>query len=70
MQGASAAQRKKARLPKAILYSGLLFIAVYILALLSFQGALGLAGLMAPGIVDGEKTARWRRSPKRTGAPV
>ena len=34
MQGASAAQRKKARLPKAILYSGLLFIAVYILALL------------------------------------
>ena len=42
MQGASAAQQK-ARLPKAILYSGLLFIAVYILALLSFQGALGLA---------------------------
>jgi hypothetical protein len=41
MQGESAAQQ--ARLPKAILYSGLLFIAVYILALLPFLGALGLA---------------------------
>ena len=40
MQGASAAQRKKARLPKAILYSGLLFIAVYILALLFPSKAL------------------------------
>ena len=38
---------------KAILYSGLLCIAVYILVPLSFQGALGLAGVMAPGIVDG-----------------
>ena len=39
MQGESAAQQ--ARLPKAILYS--VFIAVYILALLPFLGALGLA---------------------------
>ena len=40
MQGASAAQRKKALLPKTILYEGLLFIAVYILALLFPSKAL------------------------------
>ena len=43
---------------KAILYSGLLCIAVYILVPLSFQGALGLAGVMAPGIVDGSGVAQ------------
>ena len=43
---------------KAILYSGLLCIAVYILVPLSFQGALGLAGVMAPGIVDGTGVAQ------------
>lgn len=43
---------------KAILYSGLLCIAVYILVPLSFQGALGLAGVQAPGIVDGTGVAQ------------
>ena len=43
---------------KAILYSGLLCIAVYTLVPLSFQGALGLAGVMAPGIVDGSGVAQ------------
>jgi amino acid transporter len=43
---------------KAILYSGLLCIAVYILVPLAFQGALGLAGVMAPGIVDGSGVAQ------------
>jgi amino acid transporter len=43
---------------KAILYSGLLCIAVYVLVPLSFQGALGLAGVMAPGIVDGSGVAQ------------
>jgi amino acid transporter len=35
-----------------------LCIAVYILVPLSFQGALGLAGVMAPGIVDGSGVAQ------------
>lgn len=43
---------------KAILYSGLLCIAVYILVPFSFQGALGLAGVMAPGIIDGTGVAQ------------
>lgn len=43
---------------KAILYSGLLCIAVYVLVPLSFQGALGLAGVIAPGIVDGSGVAQ------------
>jgi amino acid transporter len=43
---------------KAILYSGLLCIAVYTLVPLSFQGALGLAGVIAPGIVDGSGVAQ------------
>ena len=47
---------------KAIIHSGLLCIAVYVLVPLSFQGALGLACVMAPGIVDGSGVAKpWRR---------
>lgn len=38
---------------KAIFYSGLLCILVYILVPFSFQGALGVEGMLAEGIVDG-----------------
>lgn len=42
---------------KAIFYSGLLCLAVYILVPLSFQGALGMKGLLEPGIYDGTGVA-------------
>ncbi|AUT63023.1 APC family permease [Paraburkholderia terrae] len=42
---------------KAIFYSGLLCLAVYILVPLSFQGAMGLKGLLAPDIYDGTGVA-------------
>jgi amino acid transporter len=42
---------------KAILYSGLLCIAVYVVVPFTFQGALGLAGVLEPGIVDGTGVA-------------
>ncbi len=38
---------------KAIFYSGLLCIAVYILVPFSFQGTLGVEGMLAPGVADG-----------------
>lgn len=38
---------------KAIFYSGLLCIAAFTIVPLSFTGALGLQGLLEPGIVDG-----------------
>lgn len=43
---------------KAILYSGLLCIAVYILVPLSFQAVLGLTGMLDPGIYDGTGVAQ------------
>jgi amino acid transporter len=55
---------------KAILYSGLLCIAVYTLVPLSFQGALGLAGVMAPGIVDGSGVAQAMASMVGGGAVI
>lgn len=42
---------------KAILYSGLLCIAVYVLVPFTFQGVLGVEGMQAPGIVDGSGVA-------------
>ena len=42
---------------KAIFYSGLLCVAVYILVPLSFQGVLGVEGMLDPGIVDGSGVA-------------
>ena len=42
---------------KAIFYSGLLCIALYILVPFTFQGALGLAGMLDPGIGDGSGVA-------------
>ena len=42
---------------KAILYSGLLCIVVYTLVPFTFQGALGLAGMLDPGIYDGTGVA-------------
>ena len=38
---------------KAIFYSGLVCLAVFILVPLSFQGALGLTGMLAPDIYSG-----------------
>ena len=38
---------------KAIFYSGLVCVAVFILVPLSFQGALGLTGMLAPDIYSG-----------------
>ena len=38
---------------KAIFYSGLMCLAVFILVPLSFQGALGLTGMLAPDIYSG-----------------
>lgn len=43
---------------KAIFYSGLLCIALYILVPFTFQGALGLAGMLDPTIGDGSGVAR------------
>jgi len=42
---------------KAIFYSGLLCLGVYMLVPLSFQGAMGLKGLLEPGIYDGTGVA-------------
>jgi len=42
---------------KAILYSGLLCIAVYVLVPLTFQGVLGVSGMLDPGIYDGTGVA-------------
>jgi amino acid transporter len=39
--------------PRAILYSGLLCIFVYILVPVAFQGVLGTQGMLEPGIADG-----------------
>jgi amino acid transporter len=42
---------------KAIFYSGLLCIALYILVPFTFQGALGLVGMLDPTIADGSGVA-------------
>jgi amino acid transporter len=42
---------------RAILYAGLLCVAVYSLVPLAFQGAIGLKGLLAPDIYDGSGVA-------------
>ncbi len=42
---------------KAIFYSGLLCIALYVLVPFTFQGALGLAGMLDPTIADGSGVA-------------
>jgi amino acid transporter len=42
---------------KAIFFSGLLCMAIYILVPLTFQGALGVERMLAPGIVDGSGVA-------------
>ena len=39
--------------PRAIIYSGLLCIVVYILVPVAFQGVLGTQGMLEPGIADG-----------------
>ena len=39
--------------PKAILYAGVLCLVIYTLVPLSFQGALGVEGMLDPGIVGG-----------------
>lgn len=43
--------------PKAIFYSGLLCLALFTLVPFSFQGVLGLQGMLAPSIVDGSGVA-------------
>lgn len=43
---------------KAILYSGLLCMFVFIIVPLSFQGVLGVKGMVEPGIVDGSGVAQ------------
>lgn len=42
---------------KAIFYSGLLCLVLYILVPFTFQGVLGLDGMLAPSIVDGSGVA-------------
>jgi amino acid transporter len=42
---------------KAIIYSGLLCILVFVLVPFTFQGALGVAGMLDPGIVAGSGVA-------------
>ena len=42
---------------KAIFYSGLLCLALYILVPFAFQGALGVAGMLEPSVVDGSGVA-------------
>ncbi len=42
---------------KAIFYSGLLCLALFILVPFTFQGALGVAGMLAPSIGDGSGVA-------------
>ncbi|MGA0617610.1 APC family permease [Paracoccus sp. KR1-242] len=44
--------------PKAILYSGLLCLFLFILVPFTFQGVLGIAGVTDPSIVDGSGVAR------------
>jgi len=39
--------------PRAIIYSGLLCIAVYVIVPVVFQGVLGTEGMLEPGIADG-----------------
>lgn len=43
---------------KAILWAGLLCLATYTLIPLSFQGSLGVEGMLEPGIVDGSGVAQ------------
>lgn len=43
--------------PKAIFYSGLLCLALFTLVPFTFQGVLGLQGMLAPSIVDGSGVA-------------
>lgn len=43
--------------PKSILYAGGLCLVVYTLVPLSFQGVLGVEGMLQPGIVDGSGVA-------------
>lgn len=43
--------------PKAIFYSGLLCLALFTLVPFTFQGVLGLQGMLAPSIVDGSGIA-------------
>jgi len=43
---------------KAIFYSGLLCIFVFVVVPLSFQGVLGVEGMMDPGILDGSGVAQ------------
>lgn len=43
--------------PRAIFYSGLLCFALFTLVPFSFQGVLGLEGMLAPAIVDGSGVA-------------
>ncbi len=43
--------------PKAIFYSGLLCLALFSLVPFTFQGVLGLEGMLAPAIVDGSGVA-------------
>ncbi|MFU1476743.1 APC family permease [Roseovarius sp. C7] len=43
--------------PRAILFAGLLCIVVYTLVPLSFQGVLGVEGMLQEGIVDGSAVA-------------
>lgn len=43
--------------PKAIFYSGLLCLALFTLVPFSFQGVLGLQGMLSPSIVDGSGVA-------------
>lgn len=42
---------------KAILWAGVLCVATYTLIPLSFQGSLGVAGMLEPGIIDGSGVA-------------
>ncbi len=43
--------------PKALFYSGLLCLALFTLVPFTFQGVLGLQGMLAPSIVDGSGVA-------------
>ncbi len=44
--------------PRAILYSGILCILVYVLVPVAFQGVLGTQGMLEPGIADGSGVGR------------
>lgn len=47
----------KSDTPKSIFYSGLLCLAMFILVPFTFQGVLGIEGMLAPSIVDGSGVA-------------